>query len=133
MASPDNRIRKNRHFYQALKHALDGLKAVTRHEGNFRRELLAAVIVIAAGWGFNVTRFDWVLLVVAICLVFLFELANTIVEELVDLVVGPHYDPRAQLIKDMAAGAVLLAAIIAIACGVYVFGPFVWQLLQGGH
>ncbi|MCI1985511.1 MAG: diacylglycerol kinase [Lactobacillus sp.] len=133
MASPDKRIQKNRHFLASLRHALDGLRAVTHHEGNFRRELMAALVVLAAGWYFQVTRFDWVLIVVAICLVFLFELANTIVEALVDLVVGPHYDPQAKLIKDMAAGAVLLAAVIALACGVYVFGPHVWALIAGGR
>ncbi|WP_461214310.1 diacylglycerol kinase family protein [Lacticaseibacillus sp. GG6-2] len=130
MASPDKRVAKNRHFIESLGHALAGLKVVFQHEGNFRREAVTALVVIAAGLYWQVSRFDWVLLVVAICLIFLFELANTIIESLVDLVVGPHYDIRAKAIKDMAAGAVLVAAVIAVAIGVYVFGPYLWRLIR---
>ena len=63
------------------------------------------------------------MLVLAILLVFLGELLNTIVENVVDFIVGDQYDARAKKSKDMSAGAVLIVSLIAVVAGIYVFGP----------
>ncbi|WP_179395486.1 diacylglycerol kinase [Lacticaseibacillus absianus] len=129
MASPDKRIQKNRHWLASARHALDGLWGTFLHEGNFRRESVVALVVIGAAAVFDVSRFDWFLLLIAILLVFLAELWNTIIEAVVDLVVGARFDPQAKRIKDMSAGAVLVAALIAVVCGGYVFLPVLWRLI----
>lgn len=131
MASPAKQTSKNRHFGQSFRHALAGLVTVFRHEGNFRRESLAALLVFLAAAVLRVNRFSWLLLILAVLLVFLCELWNTIIEALVDLEVEDRYDVRAKRIKDMSAGAVLVAALIAVVCGVYVFFPPLWHLIGG--
>ena len=60
------------------------------------------------------------------------EIINTAIERLVDLV-SPHHNPKAGIIKDMAAGAVLFSAIMAIVCGVLIFGKYILDLLQPNH
>lgn len=129
MASPDKQISKNHHFGQSLKHAMAGLFGVYLREGNFRRESLIALLVFFCAWWFKVGRFQWFILLLAVMLVFLMELWNTIIENVVDLVVGQHFDVRAKRIKDMSAGAVLVASAIAVLCGLYVFFPPLWQLV----
>lgn len=129
MASRDKQIEKNHHFGQSLKHALTGLFGVYLREGNFRREGLMALVVFVFAWVFKVGRFQWFILLLAVMLVFLMELWNTIIENVVDLVVGHQFDERAKRIKDMSAGAVLVASGIAVVCGLYVFLPPLWQLL----
>lgn len=131
MASPDKQTHKNRHFFQSLHHALAGLAVAVRREGNFRRETLATILVVALAWRLQVPRFDWLVLLLAILLVLLAELWNTVIEALVDLVVGSRYDEQAKRIKDMSAAAVLIAACIAVVGGVYVFGPYLWRWMNG--
>ncbi|MEN2679924.1 diacylglycerol kinase family protein [Lacticaseibacillus paracasei] len=123
MASPDKQVGKNKHFIQSARHALDGLKVFFVDENNFKREFLSATLVIVAGVVLQVSAFSWFVLVLAILLVFLGELLNTIVENVVDFIVGDQYDARAKKIKDMSAGAVLIVSLIAVVAGIYVFGP----------
>ncbi|MFD1393995.1 diacylglycerol kinase family protein [Lacticaseibacillus jixianensis] len=129
MASPDKQIDKNHHFGQSLKHAAAGLFCVFLREGNFRRESVMALLVFIMAWWLQVGRFQWFILMLAVMLVFLMELWNTIIENVVDLVVGRRFDVRAKAIKDMSAGAVLVASGIAVLCGAYVFIPPLWHLL----
>lgn len=131
MASQDKQIGKNHHFWQSLKHALNGLFGVYLREGNFRRESLMALAVFVLAWVFKVGGFQWFILLLAVMLVFLMELWNTIIEAVVDLVVGHRFDLRAKRIKDMSAGAVLVASGIAVVCGAYVFIPPLWRLVTG--
>jgi len=68
--------------------------------------------------------------VLTIGVVLVSEMLNTVAETLVDLV-SPGYHPLAKVVKDVTAGAVLLAAIISIAVGLLVLGPPLWERLVG--
>ncbi len=84
--------------------------------------------VIAAGAGFGVSRLEWLALILAIGLVWTAEALNTALELLVDLV-HPTWDERAGRIKDVAAGAVLLASVSAFSLGLLVFLPKIALLI----
>ena len=92
MALPDKQVGKNKHFIQSARHALDGLKVFFVDENNFKREFLSATLVIVAGVVLQVSAFSWFVLVLAILLVFLGELLNTIVENVVDFIRHPFSD-----------------------------------------
>ena len=62
------------------------------------------------------------LIIIAIALVIITEMLNTAIEFLTDLV-SPNFHPLAKKTKDVAAGAVLVAAIIAVILGLMVFLP----------
>ncbi|HOS80084.1 MAG TPA: diacylglycerol kinase family protein [Anaerolineae bacterium] len=105
-----------------------GLWDVLRTERNFRIHLGVAVAVIAMGLWLGVSRQEWIGLLLCIGFVLLAEIFNTGAELLVDLA-SPTYHPLAKRVKDLAAGAVLLAAIIAVIVGLLLLGPPLLQRL----
>ncbi len=121
---------RNPHFFASLRHAWDGGCYVVRSQRNFRLHLLAAGVMGVAGWVVRLTRWEWVALLLTVGLVLAVEMANTVAETLVDLV-SPTYHPLAKQAKDVAAGAVLLVAFIAVAVGVLLFGPPLLRFLGG--
>jgi len=110
-------------------HAGRGVAAVVWSQPNAWIHLAATVAVVAAGFAFGVSRLEWGLLVLAIAAVWSAEALNTAVEVLAD-VVSPAPHPAVGRAKDVAAGAVLLAAAGALVVGVLVFGPRLLRLLE---
>ncbi|USS89910.1 diacylglycerol kinase family protein [Fructilactobacillus cliffordii] len=122
-------ITKNKNFAQALGHAWDGFYLIFFRERNFRIHLVAMALVIIAGLVLWVNRTTWLWLLLACFLVLSAEILNTLVEYLVDLMVGPRFDPTAKKIKDIAAGGVLFTAGTAAVIGVIVLWPYLGSLL----
>ncbi len=120
-----------RGFGQSMMHALHGIKHVFAHERNARIHLLAAVLAFLLGVLLGVSDIELAAVFFAVILVFLAEIFNTAVERILDLV-EPNQNPKVKLIKDMAAGGVLVAAAAATVIGVAVFAPYmirmVWEL-----
>ena len=88
----------------------------------------ASVAVVALGVALGVSRLEWALLVFAIALVWTAEGLNTALEWLCDAA-APEYHPLVKKAKDVAAAAVLLAAIGSALIGLLVFGPPLLALL----
>lgn len=116
--------RSRRSFLQnriaSFKPALAGLQLLLRTQPNAWIHSVAAVGVLILGAVFSISRFEWILILAAIALVFITELFNTAIELLCDLV-QPEYDPVVKKIKDLSAAAVLVAAgfSVAVACIVF--------------
>jgi diacylglycerol kinase (ATP) len=109
-------------LWQSFGHAFRGLGLLLRTEANARLHLAATLAVIAAGFGCKISRAEWIAVIAAIGLVWTAEGVNTAIEAVVDLASSePH--PLARRAKDVAAGAVLLAAVAAAVIGGLVFGP----------
>jgi diacylglycerol kinase len=89
---------------------------------NFRVMLAVAVIVIVLGFFLNISLMEWCLVTLAMGLVLSLELLNTAGEKLVDIL-SPDHDPRYGMVKDILAGAVLVAALFAAIVGTLVFLP----------
>jgi diacylglycerol kinase (ATP) len=89
---------------------------------------VAVVVVTIAGLFLGLTAIEWSLIALCIGAVIGAEMMNTAIEELVDLV-SPQFNPKAGKIKDIAAGAVLLTAIVATVVAVYIFGNKIFNLL----
>ncbi len=99
-----------------------GLWLVLRHENNARVHLLATILVVVAGTFVGLSAGEWLALLLLLALVWVAELLNSAIERLVDLV-SPAPHPLAGQAKDLAAGAVLAAAIAALIGGLIVFLP----------
>ncbi len=93
-----------------------------------RIHLAAIVVVTIAGAFLGLSAIEWSIIALTIGLVVVAEMMNTAIEVLVDLV-SPDYHKKAGKIKDIAAGAVLLSAIIATVVAVYIFGNKIFNLL----
>ncbi len=107
-------------------HAFRGVAAAWRSELHLRFHALAAVAVVGLGFYYGLARLEWALVALAVAGVWTAELVNTAVEALTDLA-SPHYHALAGKAKDVAAGAVLLAALGALVVGALVFGPHVFS------
>jgi diacylglycerol kinase len=102
--------------------AIKGIWLVFRNENNARIHFLATIAVLCAGFCFNLRPKEWLGLLLAISLVWICEAFNTALEKLVNLV-HPDHGKEAGEIKDIAAGAVLIAAIFSIATASIIFIP----------
>lgn len=108
--------------------AFAGLKILQKEEHNFRIHLVAAILVIAAGFIFGISLLEWIAIVLAIGFVFVVEIFNTTIENITDFI-SPDEHPSIKRIKDMAAAAVLISAIVAVIIGLMVFLPELFALI----
>lgn len=106
----------------SFRYAFAGLGELLRTQPNARIHLLATCAVLAAGFYFGISKVEWCLAILAIAMVFSAEAFNTAIENLTDLA-SPNYHPLAGKAKDVAAAAVLIAAIGAAAVGLVIFLP----------
>jgi diacylglycerol kinase (ATP) len=102
--------------------------AALRSEVHLQFHAAATVLVLGLGIYFQLSPTEWALVALAVASVWAAELFNTAIETLTNLA-SPGYHPLAGKAKDVAAGAVLLAALGAVVVGGLVFGPKVWALL----
>jgi diacylglycerol kinase (ATP) len=107
---------------KSFVYALQGLVFMLRSQPNAWVHLLATLAVCAAGLYFGLSRDEWLWTCAAIVLVWSAEAFNTALEQLADAL-HPQHHPGIGRAKDLAAGAVLIAAIGAAVIGVVVFWP----------
>jgi diacylglycerol kinase (ATP) len=105
--------RRQTSLLQSFNHAFQGVVTAVRHQRNMRVHLVLAFAVLVASVFLNLSRLQLVLIFVAVAFVFITELINSALELVVDMVTD-DFDPRAKAAKDMAAGAVLVAAVNAL-------------------
>ena len=105
---------------ESFNYAFEGIIHVLRTQRNMRIHFLAAALVLIAALAFGVAKIELIALLLAIAFVLIAEMINTAVEAAVD-VASTSFDPIAKLAKDIAAGAVLIAAVTAVAVGYLVF------------
>ncbi len=115
-------------FLRGFAHAFRGL-GLAAAQRNFRVQLAVAALVLVAGWQCGVTAGEWAVLTICIFWVLGMEAINSAVEALADRVSREH-DPLIGQSKDMAAAAVLLAALGAAVIGLIVFIPHLAALAQ---
>lgn len=108
-------------FLKGFVYAWHGLAAGARGR-NFRVMLVCEVAVILLGYFLDISAAEWALVVLAMGLVLGLELVNTAGEKLVDIL-SPAHDSRYGLVKDILAGAVLIAAVAATVVGALIFWP----------
>ncbi len=105
---------------ESFNFAIEGIIHVLRTQRNMRIHFAAGFVVLVTALVFDVSRLELIALLIAIVFVLIAEMINTAVEAAVD-VASTSFDPMAKLAKDIGAGAVLIAAINAIAVGYLVF------------
>lgn len=113
---------------QNFKYALIGLAHILKSERNARIHLVVAIVVSIAAIALDLPAAEMVAIFFAIMTVFIAEIFNTVAEKMLDLV-HPDQSPKVALIKDMAAGAVLVTAVGAAIMGFVIFSPYILDLL----
>lgn len=116
-------------FIRSFGYAFRGVVTLLVTQGNARVHAVASVIVIGLGWWLKISAGEWCAAVLAMGLVFTAEALNTAIEAAVDLA-SPELHPLAGRAKDVAAGAVLCAAIAAAIVGAIIFLPKLLALVS---
>lgn len=105
--------------------AFSGLKYAFSTQPNFRIHLGATLLMLGLAWFFQISRLEFLILLFTITLVLIAEMINTSLEAATDLLT-PEYQSQAKIAKDVAAGMVLLAAILSVIIGLVIFIPYLW-------
>lgn len=109
---------------KSFVYAFNGIKYLLRHEHNAWLHCVAMILVIAAGIIFNIKQWEWCVVLLCIGMVFSAEAVNTAIEKLCDKV-APEKHPLIGTAKDVAAGAVLILAIISVIVALIIFLPYI--------
>ena len=108
-------------FIESFNAAIEGFFYVIKTQRNMRVHFLLAILILLLGIFLNFAPLEMMALSISIALVLAAEMVNTAVELIVDIIVKMEYHPIARIIKDVAAGVVLIAAINATIVGYLVF------------
>ncbi len=111
---------KKRPLIESFNYAIEGLVHVLKTQRNMRIHFVFAFLVLLLSLFFNLSRLELIAIFFAIVLVLVSELINTALEASIDIYTTT-YDPLAKMAKDVAAAAVLLAALNAIFVGYFIF------------
>ena len=114
--------------WHAVRCALQGWQDAWATQPNLRIQVCVGAAVVALSAWLRLASIEWLWISFAVGLVIFAELMNTAIEQTVNLVIGPRFDPLARQVKDIAASFVLVAAVIAVVIGVLTLGP---HLLAG--
>ncbi len=114
-------------LFASFRYAFEGIVYLFRTQRNAQIHATVSFIIVLLGAAFQISRAEWLTIVLAIMIVICAEGANTAIEAAVDLA-SPSYHPLAKIAKDVAAGTVLLAALGAVVVGVIIFLPRLWIL-----
>ena len=105
---------------ESFNNAIEGVLHVLRTQRNMRIHFAIAIVVLATAAAVGVSKLELIALLLAIAFVLTAEMINSAIEGAIDLATT-SFDPMAKLAKDIAAGAVLIAAVNAVAIGYLVF------------
>lgn len=107
---------------ESFRFAINGLLRFFKEEPNARIHLCSSLLVAAIGYWLQISKIEWILLLIVVGLVWASEIMNTVIERIMDFI-HPGYDEKIGRIKDMAAAAVLISSIVAAIAGLIIFIP----------
>ena len=116
-------------LFKSFGFAIKGIMIAFKEQQNVRIHTAVVILVIATGVFLHLSTIEWSVITLTIGLVISAELLNTAIENFVDLV-SPGHHVLAGKIKDVAAGAVLVAAITAVFVGAFILGSRLLLLLR---
>ena len=102
--------------------AFKGMFILIRTEASIKVQLFIALVVTIAGFYFNISKTEWIAQITMIGLVMSVEGMNTAIEAIADFI-HPEYHEKIGLIKDVAAGAVFIASVIAVIIAGIIYIP----------
>ncbi|WHY65751.1 diacylglycerol kinase family protein [Neobacillus sp. SuZ13] len=112
---------------RSFSYAFAGIATALRSERNMRFHFFSSIVVLLFSYYFSITKTEWLFILVLIGGMFALEMVNTAIERVVDLVTD-EYHFLAKQAKDLAAGAVLVFAILSVVIGIVIFLPYILEL-----
>ncbi len=122
---------KNRTLIDSFNNAMHGIISTVKSERNMKIHLAAAVMVLVMSLFYDLTRTEFIIICITIALVLICELFNTAIEVVIDTLIG-IYHPKAKVVKDTAAAAVFISALLSIIVAYVIFFDRVSTSLEIG-
>lgn len=113
---------KRKKLRNSFNYALQGIFTALKEEQNMKIHFIIMLIVIIAGFLYHISYIEWIVCLLLFAFVISLELINTAIETTVDIA-SPEFNEKAKIAKDVAAGAVLVSAIISVLIGLIIFIP----------
>ncbi|MFA6701893.1 MAG: diacylglycerol kinase family protein [Dysgonamonadaceae bacterium] len=113
---------------ESFRYAFNGIRILFKNTPNALLEMIVAGIAILLGFLLKITGIEWIEICVLIGLVFGLEAVNTAIETLSDFTCKNEFHPDIKKVKDLTAGAVLIAAIVSVVVGIIIFLPKIINL-----
>lgn len=114
-------------FFKSFTYAFKGIRTACQTEQNLLFDLVFAFLTIILGFILKLSTVEFVIVILSIGVVISLELVNTSIEYTVDMAM-PEIHPLAKAAKDIASGAVLISAIVALIIGIIIYLPKVIDL-----
>lgn len=112
---------------KSFKYAIFGAYKLITTEHSVMVQFSLGILMTIAGFYFEISKTDWLFQTMAVGLVLSIEGLNTAVEKIADFI-HPNFHDKIGFIKDIAAGAVFFAAVVAIAVGLIIYIPIIQNL-----
>lgn len=116
-------------LFDAFAYAGSGIAHAFKTGRNFRIEVFCAAVVLTAARAFQISEMQWLIILINIGIVLSAELFNTAIEQLCNAFTA-EFHTGVKIIKDAAAAAVLVSAVVAAICGAVIFIPPVIHLFK---
>lgn len=107
---------------KSVGYAFKGMLVLIKTEASIKIQIFIAIVVTIAGFYFNISDTEWIVQIAMIGLVMSIEGVNTAIEYIADFI-HPDYHPKIGLIKDIAAGAVFIASVVAVIIAMIIYFP----------
>ena len=117
---------KSQGFNNTFKNARKGFRLVLKSEKNIRVHIVIAFFVMLFAYLLDFTSLEICIALFAIALVIVSEMLNTAIEFALDSIYHNRYSRMVGMAKDISAGAVMFASIVAVIIGVILFGSHLW-------
>ena len=122
---------KNRNLIDSFNNAINGIVTTVRSERNMKLHITVAALVLVLSLFYDLTRNEFMIICITIAIVIICELFNTAIEVIIDTLIG-IYHPKAKVVKDTAAGAVFVSAILSVLVAYFIFYDRVSTSLEIG-
>ena len=109
-------------FIKSFRYALEGIRLAINSDQNVRFHILAGCLAISLAFLLQISRIEFLMILLAIFFVVMAEMVNTAIEEMTNLIKKEH-SREAQIAKDIAAGSVFIAALFSVVVALLVFIP----------
>lgn len=111
---------KNKNLIESFNHAITGLIHAIKNERNMKIHIFIAAAVVLLSFFYDLNRQEIIVILITISIVLICELFNTAIEAFVDALIDT-YHPKAKVVKDTAAAAVLISALMSLGVAYFIF------------
>jgi diacylglycerol kinase (ATP) len=107
---------------KSVGYAFKGMLILIKTEASIKIQVVIAIVVTIAGFYYDISNTEWIVQIAMIGLVMSIEGVNTAIEYIADFI-HPDHHPKIGLIKDIAAGAVFIASVVAVIIAAIIYFP----------